>query len=194
MFDPSTARRSGLVVLVVVLGLSLFVPAPDAHAQTRFAVEAGAMVPYSDYGDGVDPSAWIGARAEFQSVNAIGQIAALSFVVQAGYADLELAGDVEGSGSLWALGGGVRVYSGALPFFLSGTLEYMSSSIDLDQAGDDPSADSFGAAIGAGFRFDLQAAFVELEARLHAGFGADDDAGEVDPRFTTFTVGLGLPF
>lgn len=177
---------TALVLVLVVLGAS------DASAQTRFSVEAGPLVPFGDFSDGVDGSAWIGARGEFQGVNALGQVAKLSFVVQTGYADLELADGAEGDASLFAVGAGVRVYSVALPFFLHGGVEYISTDYESGDPLVDASSNTFGPTLGGGFLFDFGAVFVEVEARLHMGLGAGDD--EIDPRFTTFTAALGLPF
>jgi hypothetical protein len=179
-------RSSRLGLVLVVLALV----AGPAHAQTRFSVEAGPLVPFSDFGDAVDASAWIGARLEYQPMNALGQVAELAFVAQTGYADLELDTNVEGDASLWALGAGIRVYSMALPFFLHGGVEYMSTELEYGPV--DASTDGFGPTFGAGLNFGLGGVFVEVEGRLHLGVGADDD--EIDPRFTTVTAALGLPF
>ncbi|HKK73300.1 MAG TPA: outer membrane beta-barrel protein [Candidatus Krumholzibacteria bacterium] len=178
--------RVGLALITLVLVAST----SPAQAQTRFSVEAGPLVPFSDFADAVDASAWIGARAEYQPMNSLGQVAELAFVVQTGYADLELDTDLDASASLWALGAGVRVYSMALPFFLHGGIEYMST--DLDFGPIDASTDGFGPTFGAGLNFGLGGVFVEVEGRLHLGVGADDE--EIDPRFTTLTAALGLPF
>jgi len=179
-------RFTTLFTLVAVV-----VFAGESTAQTRFSIEAGPLIPYGDFGDAVDASSWIGARGEYQAMNSLGQVANLGIVVQAGYGDLELSQDIEGaSASLFAIGAGIRVYSIALPFFLHGGLEYISSELELGDV--DRSSDAFGPTLGAGFNFDLGAVFVEVEGRLHIGLGSDDDA--VDPRFTTLTAALGLPF
>lgn len=183
-------RRSLILAAVTLFVLT----AGDAAAQTRFSVEAGPLVPFGDFADGVDGSAWIGARGEFQAVNGLGQIANLGVVVQTGYSDLSLEGDAEGDASLFALGAGIRVYSAAIPFFLHGGVEYIRTDLDVELPGGtvDQSSDTFGPTLGAGMNFGFGAVFVEVEARLHIGLGADE--GAADPRFTTLTAALGLPF
>lgn len=179
-------RFTTLFALVAVV---LF--AGESNAQTRFSIEAGPLIPHGDFSDAVDASAWIGARGEYQAMNALGQVANLGVVVQAGYGDLELAIDAEdASASLFAIGAGIRVYSIAIPFFLHGGLEYISTELEFGNV--DQSSSSFGPTLGAGFNFGLGAIFVEVEGRLHVGLGADE--GEADPRFTTLTAALGLPF
>ena len=182
-------RVTTLLGLLLILAFAT----GTAEAQTRFSVEAGPLIPYGDFADAVDGSAWIGARAEYQGVNALGQVANLGLVVQTGYADLELDTESDADASLFAIGAGVRVYSAVLPFFLHGGVEYITTDIEFDVPGVGPvdeSSDSFGPTLGAGLDFPLGAVFIEVEGRLHMGLGGDG----VDPRFTTLTAALGLPF
>lgn len=176
-----------------LIGLALLVISTGATAQTRLAIEAGPMIPFGDFGDVLDTSAWIGARLEMQNVNALGQVASASLVLQGGYSDLQLAEDIkDADASYWELGVGARVYSVALPFFINAGLNYFDASYDLLDAGTVVSVSSSGIAptIGAGLNFGLGGIFVEVEGRLHFGFS--DDAA--DPRFFTLTGALGLPF
>lgn len=181
-------KRTLLLVLVLVAafdGLTTSV----AHAQTRLGLEVGTYVPVGDLGDAADNSLWLGARAELQAVNALGQVAALSFVLQGGYSSLEFenpAADEVVDGSYYEIGAGARVYSMALPFFISAGLAYSSYDFgDTSEGGISPS-------IGAGMSFGLGGVFMEFEARGRVSF-LGDEAG-YDPRFVTLTAAVGLPF
>ena len=181
-------KRALLFSLAVVVACVGFA-SQQAHAQTRLGLEVGSFVPMGDLGDAVDNSLWLGARAELQAVNALGQVAALSVVLQGGFASLEFespGGDESVDGSYFEIGAGVRVYSMALPFFLSAGLAY--SSYD----GGASSEGGITPSIGAGLSFGLGNVFVEFEARGRVTFLGDEFG--YDPRFVTFTAAVGLPF
>lgn len=180
------------VALVLLLFLAAQAATPVvADAQTRLGLEVGPLIPIGDFGDGFDSSLWIGARAELQDVNALGQVARASLVLQGGYSSLEPADGLGPAGDFDAsyleLGVGARVYSVALPFFVSVGAAW--SKFDVDGA---DGQNGFAPSLGAGLSFGLGGAFVEIEGRGHVAFVGDDSA--YDPRFFTLTGAVGLPF
>lgn len=180
-----------LVLLTLIALVPTLALAPQhADAQTRLGLEVGTYMPMGDLGDVADNSLWLGARAELQDVNALGQVAALSLVLQGGFAPLEFETPGEATtedGSYFEIGAGARVYSMALPFFLSAGLAYSN----YDTGGS--SEGGLTPSIGAGLNFGLGGIFVEFEARGRLTF-LGDDFGAEDPRFVTLTAAVGLPF
>ena len=180
------------MLLGCALLLALSVMAPMATAQTRLAVEAGALLPTGGFSDNFDASPWFGARVEYQPSNPLGQVANLGLYVRGAYSDLQpssaldqLVSLANGNNSMSYVEGGVgaRVYSIALPFFLAAEANYgrVDNGIDTTNA--------FSPALGLGLNFGLAGVFVEAEARGHA-FMANGDT----QNFLTFNVAAGLPF
>lgn len=176
-------------VLSLVVLLGSFGTA--SQAQTRLSAEVGVLMPTGDMGDAFESSPWFGARVEYQPTNPLGQVATLGLFARGSYSDLQLESAFEQllanqgqdtSASYFDVGVGARVYSVALPFFLSASANYAK----LDQGGSDDSA--FAPAIGAGLNFGLGGISVEAEVRGHAYMGDDTQ------NFVTFNVAAGLPF
>jgi hypothetical protein len=180
------ARRACVLSFIVLLSLSGSV-VTESHAQTRFAVEAGGLLPSGGMGDTIEESLWFGARMEIQKVNALGQVASGSILIRAGYSDLSVKKDAaEGaSASYFDVGLGARVYSTAIPFFLSAAGSYAR----YDPVGTN-SKNGFTPSIGAGLALSLGNLFIEGEGRINFALVEDID----NVQFWTLTGALGLPF
>lgn len=181
-------KKSFAVLSLVLLLSTLGAP---SQAQTRLSAEVGVLMPTGDMGDIFETSPWFGARVEYQPTNPLGQVATLGLYARGSYSDLQLESGPEQllanqgldtSASYFDVGVGARVYSIALPFFLSASANYAT----LDPGDADDSA--FAPAIGAGLNFGLAGIFMEAEVRGHAYMGDDTQ------NFLTFDVAAGLPF
>jgi hypothetical protein len=148
----------------------------------------------SDFADTVEDSPYVGARLEVQDVNALGQAATLSFLVEGGFAilrtDAELKavlaalGDTD-DGSYFDIGVGVRAHSTAVPLFLGAGVAY----VNLDDPGSPGSNGGFGAYVGLGFTFGPESFRFEIEGRANAGFIND----RKNIQFLQALVGFGFP-
>ena len=77
-------RRVTLLFLVCV-----FVGVGVAGAQTNLGISGGALLPLGDFEEATDISPYVGVRYEIQDVNALGQVAVLSYLIQGGFAFLQ---------------------------------------------------------------------------------------------------------
>jgi hypothetical protein len=177
-----------------LLALLLVLAAP-AGAQTRLSLLGGGLVPFGDLDDTSDPSVRFGLRAEHQPVNVLGQRSLLSFHATFAYSLLTLDSEYErivdaaGADSdsyLLEVSGGVRAYSKAAPFFVTGSAGYAR----FRPGGDADSVDGVDMAAGLGFLVPTSLAILEVEGAIHQVFAADD----VSFQYLTVTLGLGLPF
>ena len=159
------------------------------------AVEVGPLFPVGNFSDSHDTSLYVGARFEFQNVNALGGVALLSYTLHGGFAVLSVDGAVksaleqlgESTGSSLVLAGaGVRAYSQASPVFFSLGVDY----VNFNLPGDADSENGAEAALGIGVVRDFTSMVAELEFRGHAAFFSNVD----DLQYLTLQVNLGLPF
>ena len=187
--------RFALRFAVIASALLVTALAPDAQAQNRLAVEAGPLFPVGSFMDSHDTSFHVGARFEFQNVNALGGVAVLSYTLRGGFAVLSVDRAVESaldqlgestSSSLVNAGVGVRAYSVASPLFFSLGVDYMNFNVP----GDADSESGVEAALGAGVVRDFTSVVAELEFKGHAAFFSDVD----DLQYLTLQVNLGIPF
>jgi hypothetical protein len=182
-------RNVILVFSAVLLGL-----AGAASAQTNLGFTGGALFPLGDFGDTTDISPYIGMSLEIQDVNAIGQVAVLSFLVQGGYAFLQADSDLEAllneqgksnDGGYFDAGVGARVYSKANPLFISVGASYLNLKI----AGDSKSRSGVGGYVGLGFASAVTSFRLSVEGRANVGFFNNDNITHLQA-----LVGFGLPF
>ena len=181
-------RRTLLFIVAIIAFAGV------ANAQTNLGVRAGVLLPTGDFGDFADPSPYIGAHWELQDVNALGQIASLSFMIEGGFAFLQTDSDLEtyldsigdsSDGSFFDLGVGARVHSTVSPLFVS----VGASVMNVDYAGPTESKTGFGGHVGLGFGVDLGMFNIDLEGR--ANIGVLDGS---DVQFFQVFMNLGLPF
>jgi hypothetical protein len=179
-------------LLLLAAGLAFAAP---VSAQTRLAIAAGGIVPFGDLGDVADPSVAAGLRLEFQPVNAIGQKRLLAFTLAGTYASLgatseqkALLAQTGGStdSGLLQVDGGIRVYSGVAPFFVSGAGGYSR----FDPSGPGPARSGGHVSAGLGFLAPIPFGTVEVEGRLSEVFLENNQ----DFQMLTVLLGLGLPF
>jgi hypothetical protein len=179
------------------MALSVFLAAlgaaAPADAQTRLMVGAGGLVPFGDLENSTDPSARFVLRAEFQPVNARGVASAISWGVQVAYTDLSLkpaaaaaaaVADVP-SPYLLEAGAGVRVYSRAAPFFLSGGAGY--SRVRSGTGSDSQN----GVDLHAGLGFLLPAGELLVEPEISGHVVVLEEG---DFQYLSATLGVALPF
>jgi len=149
--------------------LALLATAGVARAETNLAIMGGAMFPVSDFAETTDISPYLGARVEFQDVNARGQTAVLSYLLWGGFgllfpdADLEAALKAAGQdtdGTYFEAGAGARVYTRSV-LFLGGGVAYVRA----DQAGADKALNGVGFMVGLGAAFNRQSFKFEIEGR-----------------------------
>ncbi len=180
---------------VSVVALLLLVLAAPAAAQTRLSLIGGGVVPFGDLDDTSDPSIRFGLRGEYQPVNPLGQRRLLSFHGTFAYTAMQLDGEYErildesGADSdshLLEISGGVRAYSAAAPFFVTGSAGYAR----FRPGGDGDGVNGVDLAAGLGFLLPASLALLEVEGAIHQ-FIAEDD---VDFQYLTVTLGIGLPF
>jgi hypothetical protein len=181
--------------MVLAFAVLVAVSALDAQAQNRLAVEVGPLFPLGSFSDGHETSLYVGARFEFQNVNALGGVAVLSYTLNGGFAVLNVDSALESSleqlgestsSSLVNAGAGVRAYSQASPLFFSLSVDY----VNFNLPGDADSESGVDAALGLGLVRDLTAVVAELEFKGHAAFfsGADD------LQYLILQVNLAIPF
>jgi hypothetical protein len=166
-----------------------------AWAQNRLSVEAGGLFPFGDFGDTNDTSLYIGARFEFQDVNALGAVAVVSYLLRAGYVPLRVKDDVKTAleqagqstdSNMFNAGGGLRVYSTKTPVFLSLGAEYLN----LDPAGDVGSQSGMNLNLGAGLTWGRETFVLEAELRGYAAFFSDIK----NVQYMTVQGQIGIPF
>ena len=182
-------------LLLVACAVLVALPAPDARAQNRLAVEVGPLFPLGNFSDSHETSLYVGARFEFQSVNALGGVALLSYTLHGGFAVLSIDSALESSldqlgestsSSLVNAGAGIRAYSQASPLFFTLGADY----VNLNPPGDADSENGFDAALGIGVVRDLTAIVAELEFKGHAAFFSGVD----NLQYLTLQVNVGIPF
>jgi len=180
--------------VVLIFSAVVIVLASAASAQTNLGFTGGALFPVGDFGESADISPYIGVSLEIQDVNAIGQVAVLSFLVQGGYAflrtdpDLEARLDEQGiseDGGCFDAGAGIRVYSTASPLFIGVGASYLN----LKLAGDGDSNHGFGGYIGLGLASAVTSFRLSIEGRANIGFFENDNI-----EYFQALVGFGLPF
>ncbi len=187
MFNAKCKLITALMVIAVV-GMA----AVSAEAQTRLALEAGALLPTGNLKDGAEVSPFFGGRMEIQRTNALGQVAVLSYIVRAGYSPLKVKSEVktvlEAAGlstSSWLFtgGAGVRVYAAQSPLFFSAGANYLF----IEQGGDGNSGVE--GMLGIGFSKGVTT-IIGVEARGHFASVQNTD------NFSYFTIvgTVGLPF
>lgn len=167
-----------------------------ALAQTGLGVEVGILLPNGDFGDQADPSPVFGANWEIQDINALGQVAALSFMLRGSYAIvrssdetdqlLSLAGQDADNGGLLELGAGARAYSVASPFFVSAGAHYAK----IDPIGGGDSLNGWGGYGGIGLRLGPPTIKIDLEGRFHFLVPEEGD----NSNYFTLVAGAGFPF
>jgi hypothetical protein len=192
------------VVLVVAGVLIVLGTLPAASAQTRLSLEGGLLVPLGDFADRAELSPRFGLRAEFQSVNVLGQRRLLSYFARVSFADLAATEEAErflaqwGGGSgpyLIEAGGGVRVYSQAAPLFVVAGASY----VRCRPAGEPDGRNGIGLAGGLGFAVPIASWLAEGEVALHGvlldgGGRLGDEELAQDLQYVTALVGFALPF
>ena len=183
-------RRMSIVLSTLLLLCS------SAAAQTGLGIEAGILQPFGDFGDTADMSPAFGVRWEVQDVNALGQVATVSFLARGLYAivktDADLADAIEqqgGSvddGGLFEVGGAVRAYSSAAPLFVSIGAHYAN----LDPGGNSDNYNAFGGFGGLGLRLGASSVHVDIEARFCFLIPEEID----NQTYATYTAALAFPF
>jgi hypothetical protein len=162
---------------------------------TNLGLSAGVLMPIGDFADQADPSPYIGAHWEIQDINARGQAALLTVIVQGGFAFLKTDADLEraldaigdsGDGSYFDVGAGVRVHSAALPIFVTAGANY----VNLNPAGSGGSLHGGGGTIGLGV--ERSTAQIKYGAELRASFAVLEN--DVTEQHLLLMGTLGLPF
>lgn len=181
-------------VLTLVAVAALLLAAAPVHSQTRLAIAGGALVPFGDFGDTMDPSFRVALRGELQPVNALGDPSRLAFGLYAAYTSLSVessfedalnANGIDPDPDLLEIGADVRVYSRAAPFFVGGGAGWARFT-PPDGSDAENGADLHA---GAGFLLPLGVAFAEPEVSGHVVLLEDDHF-----QFLAATLGLALPF
>jgi hypothetical protein len=189
------ANKSAVLLLSLVLVVAFTGVVQTAQAQNRLSVEAGGLFPFGDLGDATDTSLYIGARFEFQDINALGAVAVVSYLLRAGYAPMRVNDDTKSAleqagestdSNMFNAGGGLRVYSTKTPVFLSLGLEYLN----LDPPGMVDSQNGMNVNLGAGLTWGRETFVVEAEVRGHLGFFSDID----NIQYMTLQGEIGVPF
>lgn len=179
---------------VIIFAAVLTLIAGTAFAQTNFGLMGGALFPFGDFGKTTDISPYVGATLEIQEVNAIGQVAVLSFIVQGGYAFLQTDADreeyldmmgISGDGHYFDAGVGARVYSTANPLFLGAGVSYLNVKI----AGQRNADNGIGGYVSVGFANKVSSFRLSIEGRANIGFVGNDTISHAQA-----LVGFGLPF
>ncbi|MCA9753940.1 MAG: hypothetical protein R3B81_12510 [bacterium] len=187
--------RTPAILAVLVLPTVLLVGATDALAQTRLAVFGGGLVPFGDLEDTTESSFRVGARMEYQPVNARGQRRLLAWFAQVAFSPLSvkaeaqeaarLAGASEDA-TLFGVEAGTRVYSRTAPLFLQAGAGWAR----FDPPGDGDAGDALDFHLGAGFLVPVDPMFLEADVTLHQGIGSDD----LSFTYVAAHGGLSLPF
>lgn len=176
----------------VVLGLCL-APA-EADAQTRLTLFGGGLLPFGDLEEIVDPSLQLGARLEYQPVNARGKRRLNSWFLQACWTPLEPKSEIKAAAEargesadadLAVVSLGARIYSRAAPLFLQiggGWAWYDRPGLDAEDLADFH--------LGAGFLIPIPLLYLEADASIHQAFGRDD----LSLTYVSANAGISLPF
>jgi len=181
------------LLITVLLIIAVVGMAASATAQTRLALEAGALFPTGSLKDNSNTSPFFGGRVEFQSTNALGQVAVLSYILRAGYSPLQLKDDVKAalealgaSTSNWLFtgGGAIRVYASESPLFFSAGANYLF--IETGGSGNS----GVEGMIGVGLSKRGTSTVFGIEARGHFSAVANRDNFSY---FTTVAT-VGIPF
>ncbi len=177
------------IIVVVLIAL-----ATSAGAQSNLALTGGMLIPFGDFGDVADPSPYVAARFEIQDVNVLGQVAVMSFLVQAGFAFLQTDSDLEEAldeagisddGSYFDLTVGSRVYSTASPLFVGAGVGFAN----VDFAGTDDSSNGFDIFAGIGLVLDTASVKFDIEGRGSIVLIEDDSINHFQ-----ILASLGFPF
>ncbi len=168
---------------------------PGVQAQNRLAVEVGPLFPVGNFSDTHETSFYVGARFEFQNVNALGGVALLSYTLQGGFAVLNVDSALEDaldqagestSSALVNAGAGLRAYSQASPLFFALGVEYVNFNVP----GEGDSENGVDLGLGIGLVRDFTAMVAEIEFTGHAALFSGGD----DLQYLTLQLNLGLPF
>lgn len=176
------------------LALCLFLPA-GADAQSRLTLYGGGLVPFGDLEEVADPSLQLGARVEYQPVNARGKRRLNSWFLQACWTPLELKPEVqaelEAAGEstdvhLAVVSVGARVYARAAPLFL----QIGGGWAWYDRPGASSATDLVDFHLGAGFLIPIPLLYLEADATIHQALGSDD----LSLTYLSVNAGVSLPF
>ena len=190
-----SSRACRVAVVLLAVGVLAAGVAAPAAAQNRLSAEAGGLFPFGDFADANSTSLYIGARFEFQDVNALGAVAVVSYLLRAGYAPLAVDSDRKSllesvgestSSHLFNAGGGLRVYSTKSPLFMSFGVEYLN----LDLPGDIESKNGVNLNLGAGLTWGRESIILEAEVRGHVAFLEDID----NIQYMIVQGNIGIPF
>jgi hypothetical protein len=174
--------------------VTLLASAGAPLAATNLAIMGGALFPVSDFAKTVDLSPYLGARVEFQDVNARGQTAVISYLAWGGFALLLPDADVEAAlkaagqdedGTYFDAGIGVRVYTRSA-LFLGGGVSY----VNVNEAGPSNSLHGVGFMVGLGVAFNRESFKFEIEGRGNLGLLEDNN----DVQHVQLLAAIGFPF
>jgi hypothetical protein len=176
--------------LFAIIALCLL--AVPAAAQTRIALDAGLLMPIGDMSDVHKASPLVGAKWEYQSTNALGNISTRTWFLRFGYGFLQkkdLPGLDENAddGHYLDLTIGGRAYAKSKfsPFFMSVAAGYAQ----YDLPGDRDALNGGTVNGGLGLRFGTVGFVIEAEARFHLGFFEES----TDIQYFSGIVSLGIP-
>lgn len=180
--------------IIALVMVSVVLAAVPAGAQTNLGIGGGLLFPVGDFGDVADVSPYIGARWEMQDVNALGQVAVMSLLLQGGFAFLQTDSDYEklldeagesDDGGYFDIGLGLRMYSSASPVFVS----VGGSYVNVNFPGPGDSENGAGLHAGAGLVLDTPSFKFDIEGRANVVFISGDN-------LTHFQVlaSFGIPF
>lgn len=180
------------LILGLILAFLCTSSVASAGGGTRISLDAGGLLPVGDMADVHKLSPYVGARWEYQQVNALGQISTRTWFLRFGYGfmmkeDIPNLPDDADDGHYLDACIGMRAYASSRfsPFFMSVSGGYAQYALPGD-------SDTFhGGTIngGLGVRLPMLGFIFEAEARGHLTFldGVDN------VQFFTGIVSLGIP-
>jgi hypothetical protein len=179
-------------VLALVLALVCTSSVAVAGGGTRISLDAGGLMPVGDMADVQKLSPYVGARWEYQEVNALGQISTRTWFLRFGYGfmlkeDIPNLPDDANDGYFLDACIGLRAYASSRfsPFFMSLSGGYAQYAPPGD------SDTGYGGTLngGLGIRLPALGFIFEAEARGHLTIldGVDN------VQFFTGIVSLGIP-
>ncbi len=186
--------------IAFALAAALSLAPSSGAAQTRLTLFAGPLVPFGDFADVASLSWTAGVRAEYQTVNAIGERSRMAYFIEGSYSEIlvnedyeQLLNSLEQDNDASLVGGaaGVRVYSRPAPLFLSAAAGYLR----YIPAGDAEEANGLDLQLGLGFLIPFD--WIQLEAVAVAHevlLDSEESFGEEDLQFLTATAGFAIPF
>jgi hypothetical protein len=179
-------------ILAVVIVAGMLLANGSARAQTRISLDAGGLLPVGDMGDVHKFSPYVGAKWEYQAVNALDRVSTRTWFLRFGYGFLQkedLPGltdsDSDGHYLDVCIGGRAYAHSRWSPFFMSISGGYAQYELP------GPSDTHHGGTIngGLGVRLPFAGFVFEAEARGHLTFLDGTD----NIQFFTGNVSLGIP-